>query len=295
MKQPIFTGSGVAIVTPFNDKGIDFDKLGELIEWHIAEGTDAIIICGTTGEAPTLPIEDHKEAIRYTVDKVAKRIPVIAGAGSNDTVHAIGTSRFAASAGADAILSVVPYYNKPSQKGIYTHFKTIASNVDLPIMLYNVPSRTVASLQPSTVKALSAIDNIVAIKECDFSHVGEILALCPDLDVYSGDDANILPVLALGGKGIISVMANVIPKDTHRLCQHFFDGNIEASRAIQLKTLPLIKALFSEASPAPTKEALNMLGYAVGDCRLPITPMETATQQLLKEALIGYGILPAHS
>lgn len=291
MKQPVFTGSGVALITPFNEKGIDFDTLGKLIEWHIAEGTDAIVICGTTGEAPTLHIDDHKEAIRFTVEKVAKRIPVIAGAGSNDTVHSIATSKFAQSVGADALLSVVPYYNKPSQKGLYEHFKAIASNVDMPIILYNVPSRTVLDMQPSTVKELSKIENIVGIKECNFNHVAEIIHDCPDLDVYSGEDGNVLPLLSLGGKGVISVMANVIPRDTHNLCQAFFDGNLAEARRIQLATVPLVKALFMEPNPVPTKVALNLMGMHVGDCRLPLTSMEETNKEVLIRTLTHYGLL----
>ncbi|MGL5677224.1 MAG: 4-hydroxy-tetrahydrodipicolinate synthase [Cellulosilyticaceae bacterium] len=291
MKKPIFTGSGVAIVTPFNETGVDFDRLGKLIDWHLEEGTDAIVICGTTGEAPTLPIHEHKEAIRYTVERVAKRIPVIAGAGSNDTLHSIGTSRYAMEAGADAILSVVPYYNKTSQKGLYEHFKTIAAHVDLPIILYNVPSRTVLDMQPATVQKLSQIENIVAIKECNFNHVAEIIHTCPDLAVYSGEDGNVLPLLALGGHGVISVMANVIPRDTHNLCQAFFDGNLEEARRLQLGTIDLVKALFMEPNPVPVKEALNLMGMEVGGCRLPLVGMEEANKEVLIRALQNYGLL----
>lgn len=292
MKQPIFTGSGVAIITPFNETGIDFDKLGELIEWHIAEGTDAIIICGTTGEAPTMPMEEHREAIRYTVEKVAKRIPVIAGAGSNDTHHAIATSRYAESVGVDAILSVVPYYNKTSQKGLYEHFSAIAKSVSIPIILYNVPSRTVLDLAPETTAKLAQIENIVAIKECNFSHVGELMNICPsDFSIYSGEDGLVLPYLAFGGKGVISVMANIIPSDTHALCQAFFDGDIETARKLQLQVLPMVKALFCEPSPVPVKKAMNLMGMNVGGCRLPLIDMEPQNEAVLQKVLTQYGLL----
>ena len=292
MKKPIFTGSGVAIITPFNETGIDFNKLGELIEWHIAEGTDAIIICGTTGESPTLPIKDHKEAIRYTVEKVAGRIPVIAGTGSNDTHHSIETSRYAESVGVDALLSVVPYYNKTSQRGLYEHFSAIAHAVKLPIILYNVPGRTVLDMSPETTAKLAQIENIVAIKECNFSHVGELMNLCPeDFSIYSGEDGLVLPYLAFGAKGVISVMANIIPKETHELCQAFFDGDIDKARALQLKTLPLVKALFCELSPVPVKKAMNLMSMNVGKCRLPLIDMEPQNEAFLVETLKSYGLI----
>lgn len=289
-KQTLFTGSGVAIVTPFNDKGIDFSQLERLIAWHIAEGTDALIICGTTGEAPTLPIEEHQALIRFAVEQAKGRIPVIAGAGSNDTQHAIRTSQFAASAGADGILSVTPYYNKTSQQGLYEHFKAIAHAVDLPIILYNVPSRTVVNMSVETIAKLAQIDNIVGIKECDFSHVAEIIHRCPDFDVYSGEDGNILPLLSLGGKGVISVMANIIPKDTHLLCKAFFEGNLEEARRIQLQVLPLVKALFIEPSPVPVKAALTKMGYPVGECRLPLIGLSKESEIILDRVLHEYGL-----
>lgn len=292
MKKPIFTGSGVAIITPFNETGIDFDKLGKLIEWHIAEGTDAIIICGTTGESPTLPIEEHKEAIRYTVEKVAGRIPVIAGTGSNDTHHSIETSRYAEAVGVDALLSVVPYYNKTSQRGLYEHFSAIAHAVKLPIILYNVPGRTVLDMSPETTAKLAQIENIVAIKECNFSHVGELMNLCPeDFSIYSGEDGLVLPYLAFGAKGVISVMANIIPKETHELCQAFFDGDIDKARALQLKTLPLVKALFCEPSPVPVKKAMNLMNMNVGKCHLPLIDMEPQNEAFLVETLKSYGLI----
>lgn len=292
MKNPIFIGSGVAIISPFNEKGVNFDKFEQLIEWHIAEGTDAIIVCGTTGESATLPIEEHKKLIEFCVEKVNHRIPVIAGSGSNDTCHSIHTSQYAEAIGADALLSVVPYYNKTTQKGLYEHFKAIAKSVKLPILLYNVPSRTVLDMAPETVKALSEIDNIVGIKECNFSHIGPIRNLCgEDFAIYSGEDANVLPLLSMGGQGVISVMANIIPKDTHNLVSYFMEGNIEASRKIQLKTLELIHAIFIETSPSPIKTAMNMLGMEVGKCRLPLVDMEPSNVDILRKALISYGLL----
>lgn len=292
MKKPIFTGSGVAIITPFNDHGIDFNKFEELIEWHIAEGTDAIIVCGTTGESTTLPIEEHKALIEFCVKKVNGRVPVIAGAGSNDTRHAINTSRFAEAAGADALLSVVPYYNKTTQKGLYLHFKAIAESVNIPIILYNVPSRTGLDMSPQIVKQLSEIDNIVAIKECNFNHVGEIRKLCgPDFAIYSGEDGNVLPLLAMGGSGVISVMANIIPKDTHDLVARFMQGDLKGSLDLQLKVLDLVHALFIEASPSPIKEAMNLVGMNVGGCRLPLVPMENSNKVILEKALKDYGLL----
>ncbi|MGL6174175.1 MAG: 4-hydroxy-tetrahydrodipicolinate synthase [Cellulosilyticaceae bacterium] len=292
MKKTLFTGSGVAIITPFNETGVDYSKLAELIEFHIENNTDAIIICGTTGEAPTMPISEHKEVIRFTVEKVNKRIPVIAGTGSNDTMHAIRTSQYAESVGVDGLLSVVPYYNKTTQKGLYSHFKAIAESVSIPIILYNVPSRTVLDIAPSTVKALSEIPNIVGIKECNFHHVGEIISICgSDFSVYSGEDGLVLPLLSLGGKGVISVMANIIPQDTHDIYAKFIAGDIEGSRNLQLKTLDLIKSIFIEASPTPIKEAMNLLGMNVGKCRLPLVDMDSKNIEILKQSLQTYGLL----
>lgn len=292
VKKPIFTGSGVAIVTPFTDNGVDFNKLEELIEFQIKEGTDCIVICGTTGEASTMPDDEHKAAIKFTVDKVKGRIPVIAGAGSNDTRHAIELSKFSEEAGADAILSVTPYYNKTTQKGLYEHFKAIADSVKIPVVLYNVPSRTNLNINPDTLKALSEIENIVAIKECNFSQVAEVINICGDnLAVYSGEDANVVPLLSLGGKGVISVMANIIPKDTHDMVVHFLNGDIESSRKIQLGTCNLIKALFCEVNPVPIKAAMNLMGMNVGKCRMPLVDMSEKNVDLLKKALIEYGLI----
>lgn len=292
MKKFIFEGSGVAIITPFNSTGVDFDKLNELIEWHIKEGTDAIIICGTTGESPTLPMDEHKALIKFCVEKVNGRIPVIAGAGSNDTLHAIGTTTFAESVGADAVLSVVPYYNKPTQKGLYNHFSAIANSTNLPVLLYNVPGRTSAGLTPSTVYELSKIPNIVGIKECQFTNVAKIKKLCgDDFAIYSGEDGNIVPLLSLGGQGVISVMANIIPKTTHDMVASFLSGDTKRSLELQLEVLNLVDALFIESSPAPIKEAMNMLGMNVGVCRLPIASLEDSSKAILYKELKALNML----
>ena len=292
MKKCIFTGSGVAIVTPFTEDGVDFDKLGELIEFQIREKTDAIVICGTTGEASTMPDEEHISVIGYTVKKVNGRLPVIAGTGSNDTRHAIHLSKRAQEVGADAILSVTPYYNKTTQKGLYEHFKVIAENLTIPVILYNVPSRTNLNINPETVQQLSEIENIVAIKECNLNQVGEIINLCgEDFTVYSGEDGLVVPLMALGGKGVISVMANVIPRDTHDIAVKMLAGDLEGGRRLQLKTIELIKALFIEVSPIPVKEAMNQMGLCVGKCRMPLVDMSDRNRDILINALKNYGII----
>ncbi len=292
MKNPIFTGSGVAIVTPFTDDGVDYVKLEELLEYHIKEGTDAIIVCGTTGEASTMPDEEHKAVIKFTVDKVNKRLPVIAGAGSNYTTHAIELSQYAESVGVDAVLSVTPYYNKTTQKGLYEHFKAIANSIKIPVILYNVPSRTNLNINPETLKELSLIDNIVGVKECVLSQVGKTINLCGEnFTVYSGNDDEVLPMLSLGAKGVISVMANIIPKDTHDLVAKFLEGDIIGSRKLQLGTLELIRALFIEVSPIPIKAAMNLMGINVGKCRMPLVEMSDSNLDILKKALANYGLL----
>ncbi|NLD47206.1 MAG: 4-hydroxy-tetrahydrodipicolinate synthase [Clostridiaceae bacterium] len=292
MRKPVFTGAGVAIITPFTDNGIDFEKLGELIEFQIKEGIDSIIICGTTGEASTMPDEEHKSAIRYAVDKVNKRVPVIAGTGSNDTKHAVDLSKYAQEVGADAILSVTPYYNKTTQKGLYEHFRIIANSIKIPVILYNVPSRTNLNIDPQTLKALSEIENITAIKECNLNQVGEIIKLCgKDFAIYSGNDDQVLPLLAFGGVGVISVMANIIPKKAHDLVAKFLSGDIEGSRNIQLDLIELIKALFIEVSPIPVKAAMNLMGMEVGKCRLPLVDMSDKNLGILRETLSNYGLI----
>lgn len=292
MKKPVFTGSGVAIITPFTSGGIDFDKLGELIEYQIKEGTDALIICGTTGEASTMPDDEHKSAIRYAVEKVNGRIPVIAGTGSNDTRHAVELSKYAEEVGSDAILSVTPYYNKTNARGLYEHFKMIAESISIPVILYNVPSRTNLNIDPAVVKSLSEIENIVGIKECNLSQVGDIVNLCrEDFTVYSGNDDCVVPLLSLGGKGVISVMANIIPKDTHDMVVKFLSGDVEGSRKIQLKALNLCKGLFCDVNPIPVKTAMNIMGMGVGSCRLPLVDMSDKNLDILKKAMNEYGLI----
>ncbi len=293
MNEPVFTGAAVAIATPFTQDGTNYDVLEELIEFQIENSIDCILICGTTGEASTMPDEEHKAAISFTVKKVDGRVPVIAGTGSNDTRHAIELSRYAQEAGADAILTVTPYYNKTSQKGLYEHFRSIAQSVSIPVILYNVPTRTVMNIDPQTVKRLyDDTDNIVAIKECNLSQVGNVARLCgPGFSIYSGDDSSVLPMLAYGGRGVISVAANLVPADMHELVDSFFQGDVEKSRSIQLKLLPLIQALFSEVNPMPVKTALGLMGFDVGICRLPLTQLSAENLKELTIELENYGIL----
>jgi len=292
MKKPLFIGSAVAIVTPFTDNGVDYQTLAELIEFQIKGGTDAIVICGTTGEASTMPDDEHIAVIKFAVETINKRVPVIAGTGSNDTRHAIELSKAAQTVGADGILSVTPYYNKATQKGLYEHFKIIANNIKIPIILYNVPSRTNLNLNPETIKALSAIDNIIAVKECNLGQVGDVVNLCgEDFAVYSGDDNTVLPVLSLGGKGVISTMANIIPQDTHNMVAKFFQGDINGAIQLQLQTLNLIKALFSEVNPIPIKAAVNLLGFKAGQCRMPLTELDEKNLVLLRTEMTAYGLI----
>lgn len=292
MKKPLFIGSAVAIVTPFTDKGVDYQTLAELIEFQIKGGSDAIVVCGTTGEASTMPDDEHIAVIKFAVETINKRLPVIAGTGSNDTRHAIELSKEAEAVGADGILSVTPYYNKATQKGLYEHFKIIANNIKIPVILYNVPSRTNLNLNSETIKALSEIDNIIAVKECNLGQVGDIVNLCgEDFSVYSGDDNSILPVLSLGGKGVISTMANIIPQDTHNMVMKFFQGDINGSIKLQLQALNLIKALFSEVNPIPIKAAVNLLGFKAGQCRMPLTELSDNNLELLRTEMKAYGLI----
>lgn len=289
----LFKGSGVAIITPFNETGVDFEKLEELLEWHIKEKTDAIIVCGTTGEASTMSEQERKETIKFTVDVVKGRVPVIAGTGSNNTKAAVEMSKWADSIGVDGLLVITPYYNKTTQRGCIEHFKAIASQVTKPIIIYNVPSRTGLNILPETLYELSKIDNIVAVKEASSNivQIAEIAQLCGDnLDIYSGNDDQILPLLSLGAKGVISVVANILPRDTHDLCEKYFVGDIEGSRALQLKMLPLIKALFIETNPIPVKAAMNLMGMNVGSLRLPLVEMSPKGLEVLKKEMIAYGI-----
>lgn len=289
----IFKGSGVAIVTPFNENGVDFKKLEELLEWHIAQNTDAIIVCGTTGEASTMSEQEKKETIKFTVDAVKGRIPVIAGTGSNNTKVSIEMSRWADNIGVDGLLVITPYYNKTTQRGCIEHFKAIANEVSKPIIIYNVPSRTGLNITPETLLTLSKIDNIAAVKEASSNIVQilEIAQLCGDnLDIYSGNDDQILPILSIGGKGVISVIANIIPKDTHNLCEKFFNKDLEGSLELQLNMLPLVKALFIETNPIPVKTAMNIMGMNVGNLRLPLVDMSPKNIELLKKEMLSYRI-----
>lgn len=292
MRKQLFIGSAVAIVTPFTDEGVDYQTLEELIEFQIKGGSDAIVICGTTGEASTMPDEEHIAVIKFAVEKVNKRVPVIAGTGSNDTRHAVELSKAAEDVGADGILSVTPYYNKATQKGLYGHFKMIAESIKIPMILYNVPGRTGLNINPETIKALSEIHNIIAIKECNLGQVGDVVNLCgEDFAVYTGDDNVVLPVLSLGGKGVISVMANIIPQETHNMVSKFFEGDVSGATKLQLQTLNLIKALFSEVNPIPIKAAVNLLGFRAGQCRMPLTELSDSNLELLRTEMKAYGLL----
>ena len=290
----VFTGAGVALVTPFRNGKVDFDNYGELIEWQIAEGTDAIISCGTTGEASTMTDAEQIEVVEYAVNKVNGRVPVIAGAGSNDTAHGVALSKELERAGADALLHVTPYYNKCTQKGYIQHMTAMADNVNIPIILYSVKSRTGVNVLPKTALELSKHPNIVGLKEAsgDISQCAEMCRLVPDdFEIYSGNDDMVVPLLALGGKGVISVLSNVAPKDTHDMVAKFFEGDIAGSRKIQLDAKPLIDALFAEVNPIPVKAALEIMGKSKMEFRLPLCEPEDATVELLRKELKAYGII----
>ncbi|CZR98658.1 MULTISPECIES: 4-hydroxy-tetrahydrodipicolinate synthase [unclassified Clostridioides] len=289
----LFKGSAVALVTPFTeDNNVNFEKLGELIEYHIENDTDALVVCGTTGEATTMSESEIFAVIKYTVEKVNKRIPVIAGTGSNNTMLSVHMSQEAEKLGVDGLLIITPYYNKTNEKGLKLHFETIANSVKLPIILYNVPGRTKVNIKPSVVAELAKIDNIVAVKEAsgDLAQVAEIAKLVPeDFAIYSGNDDTILPLLSLGGSGVISVLANICPKETHDLVTKFFKGDIEGSKKLQLDMDALIAALFIEVNPVPVKTAMNILGFNVGDLRLPLAEMEETNLNVLKQELTNFG------
>lgn len=289
----IFKGSGVAIITPFTETGVDFEKLEELIEWQIENGTDAIIVCGTTGEASTMSEAERKATIKFTVDKVNKRIPVIAGTGTNNTEASINMSKWAEGIGVDGLLIITPYYNKTTQKGLVEHFKAIANSVETPIIIYNVPSRTGMNMDPKTLLKLSDIKNIVAIKEAsgNISQIAKMKSLCGDkIDIYSGNDDQTIPIMSVGGIGVISVLANVIPKDMHNMCMEYLNGNHEKALKIQFDTLALNDALFIETNPIPVKTAMNLMGMKVGNLRLPLCEMVESNLEVLKRELGAYGI-----
>jgi 4-hydroxy-tetrahydrodipicolinate synthase len=288
----LFKGSGVALVTPFKNNKVNFKKLEELINWHIENSTDAIIICGTTGEASTMTKDEKKEVLRFTVEKTAGRIPIIAGTGSNNTADAIEMSKFAESIKVDGLLVVTPYYNKTTQKGLIQHFTAIADEVNIPIILYNVPGRTGLNILPETVAELEKHPNIQGIKEAsgDISQVAEIARLCSDnFAIYSGNDDQTVPVLSLGGLGVISVAANILPKEMHDLVFSFLDGKIEESRKMQLRMNGLINSLFIETNPIPVKTAMSVLGMDAGELRLPLVEMEAKNKNILIKNLLEMG------
>lgn len=294
MKNTIFTGAATAIVTPLCQSGVDYERFGKLIDWQIAEGIDAIVVAGTTGEASTLTDEEHKEVIRFAVEKAAGRVPIIAGTGSNDTAYAIELTEFACGVGADGILLVTPYYNKATQKGLVASFTAIADASSKPCILYNVPSRTGCNILPATVKELSRHPNIVGIKEAsgNISQVAEIARLCgDDIDIYSGNDDQIIPILSLGGKGVISVLSNLCPAETSKMCHSFMKGDIQNSLRMQLDYLPLVNALFCEVNPIPVKAAMAAMGWCDNYLRLPLTPMEKAHEDNLLEIMRGHGLI----
>ena len=293
MKNTVFEGAATAIVTPLNENGVDFENFGKLIEWQIQSGIDAIVVAGTTGEGSTLTDSEHKEVIKYCVDKVAGRVPVIAGTGSNDVAYAIELTKYACEVGADAMLLVTPYYNKATQNGLIKSFTAVADASTKPCILYNVPSRTGCNLLPKTCAVLAKHPNIVAIKEAsgNISQIAEVAHLCGDeLDIYSGNDDQIVPVLSLGGKGVISVLSNLLPKETSKMCHDFLDGDVVAARKAQLELIPLVDALFCEVNPIPAKAAMARMGFGENYLRLPLTPMEEENEAKLHTAMKNAGI-----
>ena len=293
-KNTVFRGAATALITPLTPAGVDFEALGRLVDWQIEQGIDALVIAGTTGEGSTLTYDEHQEVIRYAVQRAAGRVPIIAGSGSNDTNRAITLSRFSCDAGADALLVVTPYYNKATQKGLIAMYTAIADAVDRPIILYNVPSRTGVNIEPSTYLALADHPNIVAIKEANgnISKIVETAMLVGDkLDIYSGNDDQVVPILSMGGKGVISVLSNVMPAQTARMCRRFFEGDVAGAAQMQTWLLPLINALFSEVNPIPVKAAMAAMGWCENYLRLPLTPMEEAHWQKLKAIMEGHGLI----
>ena len=292
-KPVVFTGAAVAIVTPFTNNKVDFEQLGKIIDYQIANSTDAIVICGTTGESSTLTDEEHRECIKYAVEKVAGRVPVIAGTGSNDTDYAIDLSKYACEVGSDALLLVTPYYNKATPKGMIKNFLAVAEATNKPIILYNVPSRTGCNITLPVYKELAKHERIVATKEAsgNISAIAEIAAECGDsLSIYSGNDDQIVPIMSLGAKGVISVLSNVMPKETHDICALFEAGKVKESAALQLKLLDLINSLFCEVNPVPVKTAMSMLGWCNGEMRLPLCEMEEANAERLRKSMQAVGL-----
>ena len=293
MKNTIFTGTATAIVTPLNEQGVDYESFARLIDWQIDEGIDAIVVAGTTGEGSTLTDEEHKAVIKFCVKKVAGRVPVIAGTGSNDIAYAVSLTKYACEVGADAMLLVTPYYNKATQNGLIKSFTAVADASTKPCILYNVPSRTGCNIKPETCAVLAKHPNIVAIKEAsgDISQVAEISRLCgDDLDIYSGNDDQIIPVMSLGGKGVISVLSNLLPRETSAMCHSFLNGDVKNARDMQLKYLPLISSLFCEVNPIPVKAAVSAMGYGDNYLRLPLTPMEKSHEEKLIANMRNSGV-----
>jgi len=290
----IFKGSGVAICTPFTEDGVDFKKLEELLEWQVKEGTDCIVVCGTTGEASTMSEQERKDTIKFTVDVIKKRIPVIAGTGTNNTAASIKMSQYAESVGVDGLLVITPYYNKTTQKGLIAHFTAISESVNTPIVIYNVPSRTGMNITPKTLQQLCGDKNIVAVKEAsgDISQIAKIKALCgDDLDIYSGNDDQTIAIMALGGLGVISVDANIIPKDISKMAHLFLEGKTKEALKMQLDSLALNDALFIETNPIPIKTAMNLMGMNVGKLRLPLVDMTEGNLEILKDEMKKYRLL----
>ena len=293
-KHTVFRGAATALITPLTDNGVDYDAFGKLIDWQIEQGINGLIIAGTTGEGATLTYQEHEECIRFAVERAAGRVPIIAGSGSNDTNRAVTLSRFSCDAGADALLVVTPYYNKATQKGLIAMYTAIADAVDRPIILYNVPSRTGVNIEPATYLALADHPNIVGIKEANgnISKIVETAMLVGDkLDIYSGNDDQVVPILSMGGKGVISVLSNVMPAQTAQMCRRFFEGDVAGAAREQTRLLPLINALFSEVNPIPVKAAMAAMGWCENYLRLPLTPMEDAHWQKLKGIMEGHGLI----
>ena len=293
-KHTVFRGAATALITPLNAQGVDYEAFGKLIDWQIDQGIDGLVIAGTTGEGATLTYQEHEECIRFAVERAKGRVPIIAGSGSNDTNRAITLSKFSCRAGADALLVVTPYYNKATQKGLIASYFAIADAVDRPIILYNVPSRTGVNIEPATYAELAKHPNIVGIKAAsgNISKVVETAMLVGDtVDIYSGNDDQVVPLLSMGGSGVISVLSNVMPAATHEMCARFFEGDVAGSARMQMDLLPLINALFSEVNPIPVKAAMAAMGWCENFVRLPLTPMEEPHWQKLKAIMQGHGLI----
>lgn len=293
MKNTVFTGAATALITPMKNGGVDYEKFAEVVEFQIKNKIDALVVCGTTGEASSLTDEEHRDLIRFCVEKVAGRVPVIAGTGSNDTDYAVDLSKFACEVGVDALLQVTPYYNKTTQKGLIKHFFAVADAIDKPIILYNVPSRTGMTIKPATYAELCKHENIVATKEAsgNISDIAEIRYTCGDsLDIYSGNDDQIVPIMSLGGKGVISVLSNILPEETHNICADYLSGNVKAAADAQIKYLPLINSLFCEVNPIPVKAAMSLLGFCSDEIRLPLCEIEDINKARLINDMKNAGL-----